>query len=232
MHLYLAAQPLGTVLHGATKLGSLIGKSVAIVGQGQNGLLMTQLISQLGARQVICLDLMANRLELAKTIGATHTVNVTEQQDEGTQYVKVITGGRGVDVAIEMVGHQGKTFRTCCELCKSGGTVLVFGLPPADRESELGSSTMGFTLPDMVKNLTLMGTHSPAPESFELAMEMLHQGRIDVRPVFTHEFDFARFPEAYTMQSNYRDGLIKCLVKFSGPAVAADHFIYSPPQMD
>ena len=51
---------------------------MAILGQGQNGLLMTQLVAKMGARRVISMDLFENRIAVSKLMGATHTVNTSE----------------------------------------------------------------------------------------------------------------------------------------------------------
>ena len=110
-----------------------------------------------------------------------------------------------------MVGHQGHTVDLCASLCKTGGTVLIFGLPPAE---EHGSMRLRFG--DFVRNLRYVCTHSPAMESFALALEMLQQGRIDVAPIFTHVLPFERFPEAYEMASTYADGVVKTLIRFGG----------------
>ncbi len=54
--------PLGTVLHACQKLGSVINLNIAVVGQGQNGLIISQMLANIGARRIIALDLLEERL--------------------------------------------------------------------------------------------------------------------------------------------------------------------------
>ena len=49
---------------------------------------------------------------------------------------------------------------------------------------------------------------------FRFAMEMLQNGRIDLRPIFTHTFEFANFAEAYGAQANYEKGVVKSIIDF------------------
>lgn len=217
---YCAAQPLGTLLHAVSKLGSVVGKSVAVVGQGQNGLLMTALLANAGARHVIALDRLPNRLDVARELGATHTLHVessdadpvdpSEPTERMVTDVSRLTAGRMVDVAIDMVGHQGHTLDLCARLCKAHGTVLLFGLPPAEEHD-----TMRIRFSDFVRNLSFVCSHSPPMEAFALALELLQQGRVDVSPLFTHTLPFdPGFPDAYEMASSYSDGVIKTLITF------------------
>jgi threonine dehydrogenase-like Zn-dependent dehydrogenase len=53
----VAQQPIGIILHACQKLGSVIDANVAVVGQGQNCLMMTQMLANMGARRIISLDL-------------------------------------------------------------------------------------------------------------------------------------------------------------------------------
>jgi len=115
---FVVAQPLGTIIRAVSKLGSLWGKRCAVLGCGQNGLLMTALLSGMGARVLIGLDLFENRVETAKAMGATHTVLVAAAGGSGAggkgenavEAVSRITEGALCDVVVDMVGHQGMWF--------------------------------------------------------------------------------------------------------------------------
>lgn len=118
---YVAAQPLGTIVHACKKMGSIVGKDVAIVGQGQNGLIMTQMVANMGARRTIVFDYYEERLKVSKFFKATHAFQVSPNDDtdvamqEMKQQVKEATNGRMCDIAIEMVGHQAKTLDICAQ---------------------------------------------------------------------------------------------------------------------
>lgn len=212
---FVLAQPLGTVLHACQHLdGNLTGKTVAVVGQGQNGFLMTQLLAGHRPRRLIVLDLLPDRLEVAQELYAiTHAIHVTNNetmiQDTHAKIME-ITNGELCDVVVDMVGHPSQTMEMCCELTKAYGTVLLFGIPPAQDEPQFTISTRTFH-----RNLKLITSHSPPMETFELAMELLEQGRFDPTGIFTHTIPFHEsFPEAYEIAQNYQDGVIKVLVTF------------------
>ena len=58
---FVAAQPLGTIIHAVKKMGCVLGQTICVLGQGQNGLLLTQMLSRAGAKRIVCLDLLPNR---------------------------------------------------------------------------------------------------------------------------------------------------------------------------
>lgn len=127
---YSAAQPIGTLLWMLRKVPNLVHKTVAIVGQGQNGLLLTHLVANMCARKVIAIDLIPERLEVAKKMRATHTILGGDFPSVHKQVLD-LTDGKGADIVFEMVGHQEETINECLDLVASGGTVLAFGVPRA-----------------------------------------------------------------------------------------------------
>ncbi len=124
----LLAQPLGTVLFALRKLPNLIDENVVVVGQGPMGQLFNIALRQLGARQIIAVDQIADRLEVSPRTGATHTVNSSQQ--DPVKAVEDITQGEGARFVVEAVGHREQVLNLCAEICKPFGTVLFFGVPP------------------------------------------------------------------------------------------------------
>lgn len=206
---YVLAQPLGTILHACRKLGSVIDANVAVIGQGQNGLIMTQMLARMGARRIIALDLLDERLTYSLKNNATHTIKVSTPMniDKIKQQVKAINGGNLCDVTIEMAGHQSNTIQLCSKLTKDGGKVLLFGLPPDKSESQM---SIGYE--DMARNLTYICSHSPEMVSFESAVELIERGVFDPSTIFSHTIPFSRFVEAYQMANRYEDGVVKILL--------------------
>ena len=183
-----------------------------MVGQGQNGLIMTQMLANMGARRIIALDLLDERLVASKKNKATHTVKVTTPMN--LEVVKndiaCITEGGMCDITLDMVGHQSKTINLCSKLTKDGGKVLLFGLPPAREEEQ----QMCIHYNDFSRNLHYICSHSPGMRSFQLALELIEQGRFDPSCIFSHEIAFGLFVKAYKMACNYEDGVIKTLITF------------------
>lgn len=203
-HLILG-QPLGTVVWAARKLPNLMHKRVAVIGQGPIGLMFDHLLANMGARQVIALDKLDYRLEAARQMKATDTVNV--DRDDPVEAVLALTGGQGVDIAVEAVGHQHETLHMAVDLCRPAGTVLMFGIP---HEEE-------YPLPIwkiIRKNLTMIGTvHPEVQVDMPIAIEMITSGRIDVSPLITHRFPLAEAQEAFTLAVDRVDNPIKVLLE-------------------
>ena len=98
---------------------------VAVVGAGPVGLAAIMTAGLYGPSRIIAIDLDENRLEQAKTFGATDGVNSGDA--DWKEQVCAMTDGLGVDVAIEAVGMP-QTFEMCTELVRPGGTVANVGV--------------------------------------------------------------------------------------------------------
>jgi threonine dehydrogenase-like Zn-dependent dehydrogenase len=123
---FVLAQPLGTVIHACERLDeNIMGKTVAIVGQGQNGLLLTQLLAGYRPRRLIVLDTLQEQLQLAQTCyPVTHTVLVEQQDDDKDDHTTTttknkilqITNGELCDVVIDMAGHHNQSLDFVCPI--------------------------------------------------------------------------------------------------------------------
>jgi S-(hydroxymethyl)glutathione dehydrogenase / alcohol dehydrogenase len=105
------------------------GQTVAVFGCGGVGLSIIQGARIGGARQIIGVDVFPSKLELAKRVGATHTVNSSE--DDPVKAVRALTGGAGVDHAFEAVGIA-KLVRQAIESLAIRGTATIVGVMPPD----------------------------------------------------------------------------------------------------
>ena len=137
----VTAQGLGCILRMARKIGwtmeegcpnsQVRGKTVAVVGQGQNGLLAAKVMSMMGASQILGIDPVAERRAASPQMGCTHVATPDNWQDvlhemEGTDRPD---GGKGVDFVLEMVGHNQHTINMAIDLCKPSATIVCFGVP-------------------------------------------------------------------------------------------------------
>ena len=121
---------LSDILPTGFECGVLNGKvapgcSVAIVGSGPIGLAALLTAQFYSPAQIIMIDLDDNRLGLARQFGATHTINSAD--GKAAEAVKTLTGGRGVDTAIEAVGVPA-TFQLCQDIVAPGGVIANIGV--------------------------------------------------------------------------------------------------------
>jgi len=208
----LMTQPLGTVVWACQKLGNLLDLDIVVVGQGPMGLLFTHTLANLGARSVIVLDKLNNRLEVAKRMHATHTINVDEQ--DAVEAIREITGGKMADICVEVVGHQMETINTCMQYVRRLGTILCFGVP--DHANYQGFSYQEF----FRQNLSLISSVGPdVVPNFSLARDLIAQGRMDVSPLVTHTIPFSDIQNGFEMFVDRKDGAIKVVLDYENPGV-------------
>lgn len=103
------------------------GQTVAVIGCGGVGLNVIQGAAIRGAGQIIAIDRVPAKLELAKTFGATHVVNSASEPMAGA--IQAATGGLGVDWAFEVIGIP-EVITEAFMAVKRGGKVVVVGVPP------------------------------------------------------------------------------------------------------
>jgi threonine dehydrogenase-like Zn-dependent dehydrogenase len=197
------AQPLGTVVHAVRKLGSLFDQTAVVVGQGPMGLLFTTLLPHLGTRHVIATDLLPERLEVARRVGATAVCEPGAVEE----CLAAITGSPTADLVFEVVGEE-QALRRAGDLVRRNGTVLAFGVPHA-REYRLPFSDL------FLKEARIVCSVGPDVQSdFPLAVEMIASRRVDVSPLVTHRFPLERAQEAFDTFADRKGGVIKALVTF------------------
>jgi threonine dehydrogenase-like Zn-dependent dehydrogenase len=196
------AQPLGTLIHAVTKLGNVINQTAVVVGQGPIGLLWTGLLTRLGVRHLIATDLLPERLEVSRRMGATAVCD----PDALEECVTAVSGGLA-DLVVEAVGGEA-SFRRCGEVLRRNGTLLAFGVPHQS-EYRVPFSQL------FLKEARIICSIGPDVQTdFPIAVDMIAQRRIDVTPLVTHRFPFDRAQEAFDMFADRRDGVIKALLQF------------------
>ncbi|KAJ8504076.1 hypothetical protein OPV22_004962 [Ensete ventricosum] len=110
------------------------GDSVAVIGVGGVGSSCLQIARAFGAAEIIAVDVLDEKLQNAKMLGATHTINGLKE--DVVDKIKEITGGRGVDVAVEALGKP-LTFMQCTKSVRDGGKAVMIGLAPTNAIGEV-----------------------------------------------------------------------------------------------
>lgn len=199
------AQPLGTVVHACLKLPNVLGQTAVVVGQGPIGQLFTALLRRMGVLRVIAVDLLPERLEVARKMGATHAVCGTTE--EVAAAVQDLTGGQGADLAVEAVGYPG-TLDMACRVVRRAGVVLGFGVP--HRNEGCGVPVRDF----FFREGRLINSVGPdVQREFPIALDLIAGGTIDVSPLVTHHFPLHRAGEAFTLFADRADGALKVILQ-------------------
>jgi alcohol dehydrogenase len=182
-----AGDVMGTAFHSIEALGTGPGDSVAVLGLGPVGLCAVQAAKAAGAAEVIAIDTVEARLEMARSFGAT-PVHLTEEDPRGA--VKAATEGRGVDGAVDAVGHP-DAFELAIRLTRKTGTVSVIGVYAERMEVHMGLV--------WIKALTLKTGHANVIKHLDPVLERLAVGELDPAPLVTHHMKLDEAPEAYEL---------------------------------
>jgi L-iditol 2-dehydrogenase len=176
-----------------------IGKSVAVQGAGPIGLLTMSAAKAAGAGQVIAVDAIGERLDLATEFGATDTVDLTEYNEDGlAEAVKGRTnGGVGADLVVEAAGVP-VALRQGIELARDGGTLVEVGHYAYNGEVEINPTRI------VQKDLDVHGSLAYPPNQFETAIALLDQleGEVPFRKLFNYRAGFDDAEAAYERQES------------------------------
>lgn len=205
--LMLQAQQLGTVIYSCKRLPNVLGKTVAVIGQGSAGLYFDFMLRRMGASLVIGIDLEAARLATAKLFGATHIIhNATIDPLES---LRVLTNGALADVVIEVAGES-SSINLAPQLVKKYGHLLYFGIP---RTRTFAFDFGGF-FERFCNTISNSGTaFEPDHLSTKQALQMIASGDINVEPLITHTFPLSRVMDAYELARSRGDNCIKILIE-------------------
>jgi alcohol dehydrogenase len=190
-----------TGLSGAESGGIRVGDSVAVFAQGPIGLCATLGARLKGASLIIAVDAMSDRLEMARRFGANVALNV--KSGDPVPHIKRLTGGRGVDVAIEALGRQ-ETFEDALRAIRPGGTLSSLGVYSGKLVAPYQALHAGLGDQRIVTTLCPGGK-----ERMRRLMAMIEHHRVDLTPLVTHHFGLDEIEKAFDLFSHQRDGVLK-----------------------
>ncbi len=178
--------PFGNATHTALAF-PLLGEDVLITGAGPIGCMAAAIAKHAGARHVVVTDLNPKRLALAQKLGATRTVDVTQEKLPDVQ--KDLRMTEGFDVGLEMSGNK-HAFNDLIANMRHGGQIALLGIP------EPG---IGIDWNQVIFNsLTIQGIYGRKMYDTWYQMTSMIQSGLEIEPVITHRFDFTDFEQGFT----------------------------------
>jgi S-(hydroxymethyl)glutathione dehydrogenase/alcohol dehydrogenase len=183
-----------------------LGESIVVLGTGGVGLAVVQGAALLSAHPVVAVDRFENRLDLARQLGATHTVNTSEP--DYPALLRRLVGSVGADVVVDNTGHP-DLIRLAYELTHTEGRTILVGVPREDDEVSLHTLPLHF-------GKVLTGSHGGGtrPERDIPRYLRLHAaGRLSLRPWITNRYPLEDINQAI---EQLRDGGVagRCLIEF------------------
>jgi L-idonate 5-dehydrogenase len=183
------AEPLAVSLHAVNQAGTLMGKNVLVTGSGPIGALVIAAARYAGAAEVVATDLHAAALKKAAEMGATRVVNVSVEP--GLKKEEFLSDKGYFDVAFECTGAS-PVLRAVIPVVKPRGTIVQVGL----------TGDVSLPINGLVgKEISLVGTHRCNSE-FPLAVRLIREGKINVKPIITATLPFERAVEAFDLARN------------------------------
>ncbi|RDB43603.1 L-threonine 3-dehydrogenase [Halomonas sp. DQ26W] len=177
--------PLGNAVHTALQY-DLLGEDVLITGAGPIGAMAAAVCRHAGARHVVITDLNPSRLELAKRLGATRTVDVRHERLPDVQRELGLT--EGFDVGLEMSGSPAAFRDMLANMCH-GGKIAMLGIPT--EEIAIDWNTVIFNM------LTLKGIYGREMYETWYKMSVMVQSGLDISPVITHRLPYTEFQRGF-----------------------------------
>ena len=188
--------PYGNAAHTALSF-DLVGEDVLITGAGPIGMMACAIARHVGARNVAITDVNDYRLELAKKMGASRTVNISRENLR--DIMPELHMREGFDVGLEMSGAPG-TFSNMVENMVHGGRIALLGIPPSGTPVDWNQV--------IFKGLHIKGIYGR--EMFETWYKMVAmlQSGLDLSPVITHHYSVEQYEEAFTVMASGHSGKV------------------------
>ncbi|KAG6880392.1 hypothetical protein C0992_007803 [Termitomyces sp. T32_za158] len=223
-------EPLSVGVHSVATLGGLrANQSIVVFGCGPVGLLCMAVAKALGAARIIAVDINPARLEFAKGYAATDAylpLNLKEGENRPAYSRRNADkmkkdlgiedrGSKSIDLVIDASGAE-VSIQTAFYIAKSGGVVVQVGMGNPNVTIDIGQL--------MTKELNYKGSFRYGPGSYPLAIALVAQGKINLKPLVTHRYAFkdaiTAFHATRAGKSQDGKGVIKAII--SGPDVSPD----------
>ncbi len=166
------------------------GSTVAVFGCGGVGLNVIQGARIAGAAKIIAVDLSAERMELARSFGATDVIN---PQGDAFKQILDMTGGIGVDYAFEVVG-MGKLVEACFKATRLGGMTVLVGVGRADDRFSFNAMIVPFTA-KTIKGCMYGSANFKV--DFPMYLDLYRQKKLDLDRLVTRTYSIDEAPEAF-----------------------------------
>ena len=193
-------EPLGVCIHAIDLATPQLVESVAVIGCGAIGLGIIQLLTLSTAGSIIAVDPQQHRANAALSMGATAAGNSLD-------IVLDNTNGLGCALVIEATNSPA-ALQDACMACKIGGRLVMVGIPDGNFYQPLDAAEARRRALN-IKFSRRMGDVYPR------AIKLVRDGQVDVDALVSHHFDLEKTPDAFAMQVDQADGLIKSMLRLA-----------------
>ena len=178
--------PFGNAVHTALAF-EVLGEDVLITGAGPIGIMAIPVAKHAGARHVVITDVNDYRLDLARQMGATVALNVTNGSLDEVQ--RDLGMKEGFDVGLEMSGNPSALRSMVDHMCH-GGKIAMLGIPSSPIEIDWNKVIFNM--------LTLKGIYGREMYETWYQMSVMLESGLNLKPVITHRFPYTEFEQGFT----------------------------------
>ena len=189
-------EPLSCSIHAVKRAKIEFGDIVVVAGAGTLGLGMIGAARLKNPSQLISIDLVDQRLDIAKDLGADVVLN--PMRTDVIAKILEMTDGYGCDVYIEATGHP-SAVEQGLHMIRKAGTFVEFSVMKEP-------VTVDWTIIGDTKELNIYGAHL-GPHSYPLAIDYIDRGLIDVSKIATHQFNLSDYKTAFDMVKKGTDSI-------------------------
>ena len=195
-------EPLAVGLHASDQGGVKLGDTVVIFGTGCIGLVTILACKAKGAAKIIVVDILNNRLEIAKKIGATDIINA--KFADVIKTIEALTEGKGANVVIDTAGAE-VTVKQTADVVKRGGTIVLVGMTPKDE--------VEFNFMKLMGKEGQLKTIFRYRNLYPVAINAIASGVINVKDIISHEFNFEDTKKAFDYVVENASDVVKAVIK-------------------
>lgn len=197
-------EPIACVWSGIVRSRVMPGDTVAVIGSGPIGLLAVLFFQFYQPRKIILIGRREERNDLGRKMGATHTVNVSNNNP--VEAMRNITGEEGPDIVFEAAGNI-EAVKLAFQLVRRGGTIVLEGIVGGGHTIRLESDLFVF------KDIRIEGIFGYTTQTFYKALNLLERKSTILETFITHTFSLQDFRAAFDTVSERREGANKVLIK-------------------
>ena len=193
-------EPAAVGMHAAEVAGVKPGKKIAILGAGCIGLMTLQACRIMGASEIVVVDMIPKRLDMAEKLGAMATVNSKEA--DAVRTVRELLGAYGADIVFETAGAKATAMMTT-QMVSRGGKIMIVGTIPGETPINFLSINREVTIQTVFRYAN----------NYPMTIEAISSGRFDVASLVTNEYAYEDVQRAFEESLSRKAEIIKGVIR-------------------
>ena len=195
-------EPAAVGMHAAMEADVKPGKKIVILGAGCIGLMTLQACRVMGATEIVVVDMIEKRLNMAKKLGAMEIIN--GGKEDTVARAKEILGDLGADIVFETAGARATAAQTT-KLVMRGGRIMIVGTVPGDTPVNFLS----------INREVKIQTEFRYANNYPMTIEAISSGRFDVKSMVTDIYDYKDVQRAFEESLSRKSEIIKGVIKIA-----------------